>query len=53
MPEFFGEYRKNLYLRLFKDCPMLEVSIIIPVYNGLPYIDRCLEAIVASRQRSI
>ncbi len=27
---------------------MLEVSIIIPVYNGLPYIDRCLEAIVAS-----
>ncbi len=27
---------------------MLEVSIIIPVYNGISYIDRCLEAIVSS-----
>ncbi|MCD7710187.1 MAG: glycosyltransferase [Porphyromonadaceae bacterium] len=27
---------------------MLEVSIIIPVYNGISYIDKCLDAIVAS-----
>lgn len=28
---------------------MLEVSIIIPVYNGEAYIDRCLESIVSSQ----
>ena len=27
---------------------MLEVSIIIPVYNGMPYISRCIDSIVKS-----
>ncbi|MEI3341479.1 MAG: glycosyltransferase [Coprobacter fastidiosus] len=43
----YGKVMKKMYLR-FQIRVMLEISIIIPVYNAESYIERCLQSIISS-----